>query len=651
MEVRRLHDILLEQLQHPLPDAIAAKKGGQWRTYSTQEVAHIADAVSRAFIKLGFKKGDRVALVSNNRPEWNFIDLGAVQIGLIVVPMYANSIAKDYEYIIQHSESRILFCAGGEIWQKVKSILPSCSSLEKVYLFDPEPDGEYWENFLKIGKADATDLQPYRDAVKPDDWATFLYTSGTTGNPKGVILTHYNIVSNVLTIRNINLLPRHPQGKPLRALSFLPLNHSFERMVFYTYLSMGISIYYAESLDTIGENLKEVCPNVFTSVPRLIEKVYERIMSTARSLTGIKKKLFFWALGLVENYEPEIANNYSLFYRLQLSLARALVFKKWKQALGGNIQLIVTGAAALPKHLARIFWGAGIPIMEGYGLTETSPVISVNTFDAYRIGSVGKPIPGVEVRIELLEGYAEGEGEIVVRGPNVMVGYYKNPEATAEVLKEGWLYTGDVGKLDAEGFLYITDRKKELFKTAGGKYIAPQPIESALKSSLYIEQAMVIGEYRKFPAALIVPSFPQVEKWAQERQIQFSSREDLVRHPKLIELIQQEVDQINQQFSQYERIKKFILLSKEWTIEGGELTPTLKLKRRVILSQYKGAIDALLLPEWRKLFNIGIETVVILGIWVGMGYILDNYASTKPFGIIFGAFVGVGHILWRIIQL
>jgi len=590
MQIRTLPDILQAQLAHPRPDAIAGKKGGQWRTYSTQEVAQIADTVSRALLKLGLQKGDRVALVSPNRPEWNFVDLGAIQLGLVVVPMYANSIASDYEYILNHSESRVLFCSGGEVWQKVQSILPNCPNLKKVYVFDPEAGAPSWEEFLRLAEGDTTDLRPYREAVKPEDWATFLYTSGTTGTPKGVILTHHNIVSNILTVRSLNLIPRSTTER-LRALSFLPLNHSFERMVFYTYLAMDIGVYYAESLDTIAQNLKEVKPHVFTSVPRLLEKVYERIMATGQTLTGLKRKLFFWAMGLVEDYDPE--KSYPLGYRIQLNLARALVFKKWKEALGGQVSLIVTGAAALPRHLARIFWGAGIPIMEGYGLTETSPVISVNTFDAHRIGSVGRPIPGVEVRIEPLEGYTEGEGEIVVKGPNVMVGYYKNPEATAEVLKEGWFYTGDVGKLDKDGFLYITDRKKELFKTAGGKYIAPQPIESALKSSLYIEQAMVIGEFRKFPAALLVPSFPHLEKWAHENGISFQGREDLVRHPKVVELIQSEVDRINQQFSQYERVKKFILLTKEWTIEGGELTPTLKLKRRVLLSRYKDAIEAL----------------------------------------------------------
>lgn len=590
MEIRTLPDILQAQLASPRPDAIAGKQRGQWRTYSTQEVARIADTVSRAFLKLGLQKGDRVALVSPNRPEWNFVDLGAIQLGLVVVPLYANSVASDYEYILNHSESRVLFCSGGDVWQKIQSILPNCPGLEKVYVFDPEPGVASWEEFLRLAEGDTTDICPYREAVKPEDWATFLYTSGTTGTPKGVILTHHNIVSNILTVRSLNLIPRSSTDR-LRALSFLPLNHSFERMVFYTYLAMDIGVYYAESLDTIAQNLKEVRPHVFTSVPRLLEKVYERIMATGQTLTGLKRKLFFWAMGLVEDYDPE--KSYPLGYQIQLSLARALIFKKWKEALGGQVSLIVTGAAALPRHLARIFWGAGIPIMEGYGLTETSPVISVNTFDAHRIGSVGQPISGVEVRIEPLEGYTEGEGEIVVKGPNVMVGYYKNPEATAEVLKEGWFYTGDVGKLDKDGFLYITDRKKELFKTAGGKYIAPQPIESALKSSLYIEQAMVIGEFRKFPAALLVPSFAHLEKWAHEKGISFQGREDLVRHPKVVELIQSEVDRINQQFSQYERVKKFILLPKEWTIEGGELTPTLKLKRRVLLSWYKEAIEAL----------------------------------------------------------
>ncbi|MCS7297133.1 MAG: long-chain fatty acid--CoA ligase [Bacteroidia bacterium] len=590
MEIRRLHDLLAEQLSKGgRPDAIAAKKGGRWQTYSTQEVAHLADVVSRALLKFGLQKGDRIALVSPNCPEWNFVDLGAVQIGIVVVPLYANAIATDYEYIIQHSESRLLFCSGGEVWEKVKSILPRCPTIEKVYVFDPEPDATSWKDFLAIGKGDATDLTPYKENVKPEDWATFLYTSGTTGVPKGVILTHHNIVSNVLAVRELNLMPRG--SEPLRALSFLPLNHSFERMVFYTYLSMGIGIYYAESLDTIRDNLLEVKPHVFTSVPRLLEKMYERIIATGQTLTGIKRVLFFWALDLVKAYDPE--KSYPLSYRIQLWLARALVFRKWKEALGGNVQLIVTGAAALPKHLAHTFWGAGFFIMEGYGLTETSPVISVNTFDAYRLGSVGKPIPNVEVRIEPLEGYTEGEGEIIVRGPNVMQGYYKNPEATAEVLQDGWLRTGDVGKIDQDGFLYITDRKKELFKTAGGKYIAPQPIESALKSSIYIEQAMVVGEYRKFPAALLVPAFPALEKWAQEKGISFASREELIHHPQVIELIDSEINRINQQFSQFERVKKFILLPKEWTIEGGELTPTLKLKRRVILAQYQKAIDAL----------------------------------------------------------
>ncbi|MCX8112338.1 MAG: long-chain fatty acid--CoA ligase [Bacteroidia bacterium] len=590
MEIRRLHDILAEQLRKGgRPDAIAGKKNGQWRTYSTQEVAQLADKVSRSLLKLGIRKGDRIALVSPNRPEWNFLDLGAIQIGAVVVPMYANSIAKDYEYIIQHSESRLLFCSGGDIWQKIASILPACQTLERVYVFDPEPGVESWEAFLKLSEGDTTDLAPYKEAIQPEDWATFLYTSGTTGTPKGVILTHQNIVSNVLAVSSLNLIPR--RSEPIRALSFLPLNHSFERMVFYTYLAMGIGVYYAESLDTIRDNLQEVKPHVFTSVPRLLEKMYERILTTGQSLTGFKKRLFFWALNLVKDYDPE--KSYPLGYSIELALARALVFKKWKEALGGNIELIVTGAAALPKHLAHTFWGAGISVMEGYGLTETSPVISVNTFDARRLGSVGKPIPGVEVRIEPLEGYNPGEGEIVVRGPNVMVGYYKNPESTAEVLKEGWFHTGDVGKLDEDGFLYITDRKKELFKTAGGKYIAPQPIESALKSSLYIEQAMVVGEYKKFPAVLLVPAFPALEKWAQENGIRFASREELVHHPRVVELIQQEVNRINAQFSQFEQVKKFILLTKEWTIEGGELTPTLKLKRRVILSQYKDAIEAL----------------------------------------------------------
>lgn len=594
MTIHVLPDILKEALEkYPRPDCIAAKVHSKWVTYSTEEVARKSQTVARALLHLGLKKGDRIALVSPNRPEWNFVDLGAVSIGVITVPLYANSIPKDYEYVINHAECRLVFCSGGEIYQKVKSILPKCPSVERVYVFDAEEEVEPFDQFLALGETHAIDLTPYTQAIQPEDWATFLYTSGTTGVPKGVILTHHNIVSNVLTVRSLNLIPKATAGEPLRALSFLPLNHSFERMVFYTYLAMNIGIYYAESLDTIAANLREVRPHVFTSVPRLLEKVYERIMATGQTLTGLKRKLFFWAMDLVKDYDPEKAAEYPWTYKLQLGLARKLVFSKWREALGGNVGVIVTGASALPRHLARIFWGAGIPIMEGYGLTETSPVISVNTFDAYRIGTVGRPIPGVQVRIEPLEGYPEGEGEIVVKGPNIMVGYYKNPEATAEVLKDGWFYTGDVGRLDKDGFLMITDRKKEVFKTAGGKYIAPQPIENMLKSSLYIEQAMVIGEYRKFPAALLVPNFPMLEKWAREHNITVTNREALVHHPEIIALIQREVDAVNENFSQYERIKKFILLTKEWSIEGGELTPTLKLKRRVLLEQYKDAIEAL----------------------------------------------------------
>jgi len=594
MAIQILPDLLKEALEkHPRPDCIAGKQHGKWVTYSTEDVFRKAQTVAQALLHLGLKKGDRIALVSPNRPEWNFVDLGAVSIGVITVPLYANSIAKDYEYIINHAECRLVFCSGGEIYQKIQSILPNCPSVEKVYVFDPEEGAETFESFLALGEAHPVDITPHTQSLKPEDWATFLYTSGTTGTPKGVILTHHNIVSNVLTVRSLNLIPRSTGAERLRALSFLPLNHSFERMVFYTYLAMDIGVYYAESLDTIAANLREVRPHVFTSVPRLLEKVYERIMATGQTLTGLKRKLFFWAMDLVKDYDPEKAEGYPWTYKLQLGLARKLVFSKWREALGGNVGVIVTGASALPKHLARIFWGAGIPIMEGYGLTETSPVISVNTFDAFRVGTVGRPIPGVEVRIEPLEGYPEGEGEIVVKGPNVMVGYYKNPEATAEVLKDGWFYTGDIGRLDKDGFLSITDRKKEMFKTAGGKYIAPQPIENKLKSSLYIEQAMVIGEYRKFPAALLVPNFPNLERWARERGIPVTSREALVHHPEVIALIQSEVDKVNEDFSQYERVKKFILLTKEWSIEGGELTPTLKLKRRVLLERYKDAIEAL----------------------------------------------------------
>ena len=590
-EITKLFDVLEYQLNNfPKSDCISAKENGQWKQYSTQDVKKIVDNVSLSLIKLGLKKDDKVALISPNCPEWNFIDLGTIQIGCQLVPLYPTSTASDFQYTINHSESKVIFVYGKEHYDKIQKIRSELPSVQEIYSIQKIEGVKHFSEFLELGKNDNPDIiKPYRDAVQPTDIVTIVYTSGTTGVPKGVMLSHHNVVSNITTV--VKLLP---VNNSMKALSFLPLNHIFERIVFYVYMYVGVSIYYAESLDTIRDNLQEVKPHFFTTVPRLLEKVYDKIVLTGTGLKGLKKQLFFWALNLGLKYDFEKENDF--LYMFQLGIARKLVFSKWRAALGGNIVAIVSGASALQERLARVFWAAGIPVLEGYGQTETSPVVSVNTLEPIkgcRFGTVGKVIPGVEVKILQEPGYREGEGEILVKGPNVMQGYYKNPEATRETIEpDGWLHTGDIGML-VDGFLKITDRKKELFKTSGGKYIAPQKIENLIKASLYIEQVMVVGPERKFPAALIVPTFANLKEWCHLHNINVSSNEEMIKNPKVIQKIQEEVDKANEQLAQYEKIKKFVLLSKEWTIDSGELTPSMKLKRRVITENYKDLIESM----------------------------------------------------------
>ncbi len=590
-EISRLFDVLDYQLANfPKSDSISAKENGKWRNYSTQEIKKIVDNVSLSLLKLGLKKDDKVALISPNCPEWNFIDLGTLQLGCQLVPLYPTSTASDFQYTINHSESKIIFVFGQEHYDKIQKIRADLPQVQEIYSIKKLDGVKHFSEFLELGKNDNPDiLKPYKDAVQPSDIATIVYTSGTTGVPKGVMLSHDNVVSNIVT--SVKLLP---VNNTMKALSFLPLNHIFERMVFFVYMYVGVSIYYAESLDTIRDNLQEVKPHFFTTVPRLLEKVYDKIVLTGTGLKGIKKSLFFWALNLGLKYDFEKENDW--WYMFQLGIARKLVFSKWRAALGGNIVAIVSGASALQERLARVFWGAGIPVLEGYGQTETSPVVSVGTLDpvkGFRFGTVGRPIPGVEVKILQEPGYREGEGEILVKGPNVMQGYYKNPEATRETIEpDGWLHTGDIGMI-VDGFIKITDRKKELFKTSGGKYIAPQYIENLIKSSLYIEQVMVVGAEKKFPGALIVPTFANLQEWCKLHNISVSSNEEMIKHPKVIQKIQEEVDKVNENLAQYEKIKKFVLLPKEWTVDSGELTPSMKLKRRVISENYKELIESL----------------------------------------------------------
>jgi long-chain acyl-CoA synthetase len=581
METERLFDIPYRQLsKFPKQDAFTMKINGSWVKTSTQEFINRACKLAEGLIALGVQPGDRIGLISPNRLEWNIVDIAIQQAGAINVPIYPTISRSDYRFIFNDAQIKLCFIAGQEILEKVAPLKEELPFFKHIYSFDKIKDCDHWTELEYMGKDEfSNEMKRRMDAVKSEDLVSLIYTSGTTGNPKGVMLTHKNIISNVLACE-----PRIPADHNSRALSFLPACHIYERMLQYLYMYIGTSIYYAESLETIGENIREVKPHIFTAVPRLLEKVFDKIIAKGEELTGIKKKLFFWAVGLAEEYEIE---GKSGWYNFQLKIANKLIFSKWREALGGNVNAIASGSAALQERLARIFMAAQIPVMEGYGLTETSPVVSVNSMKhGVCFGTVGTVIDGVQVKI------AE-DGEILVKGPNVMIGYYNNPQATAEVMDtEGWFHTGDIGEFVKGKFLKITDRKKEMFKTSGGKYIAPQVIENRLKASRFIEQVVVIGENRKFPAALIVPSFDFVKEWAKRKGINYgATNADLVQNKDVIKRIEQEVASFNQEFGSFEQIKKIKLLPKELSIEGGELTPTLKLKRKVINQMYASLIE------------------------------------------------------------
>jgi long-chain acyl-CoA synthetase len=590
MESKRLFDALANHVvNNPNQQFLSAKEGiagqKQWRHYTFQEVQALSNSVSQLLIQQGLQKDDKIAIIAENRPEWNFTDIGAMQIGVIPVPMYPNISENDYAFIFNDAAIQYAFVGSAEIYEKVKNLYAKVPSLKGIYSFDALDTIQALYSILphEINEAE---INKRKEKVCSDDLATIIYTSGTTGNPKGVMLTHKNIVSNIDGVRQVT--PFDP-GK--RTLSFLPLCHSFERMVFYAYLSFGMHVHYAENLETIGENLKEIKPFTFTTVPRLLEKVYEKIMAKGVELSGFKKKLFYWAIDLGLQYK--IGGSNGLWYSFQLNIARKLVFSKWREALGGEVDFIVTGAAAMQPRLITLFSAAGIQVIEGYGLTETSPVLCVNRIEEEGrcIGTVGMPIPGVEIKM------AE-DGEILAKGKNVMKGYYNRPDLTAEVLSaDGWFHTGDIGvwlKHNGKSFLKITDRKKELFKTAGGKYIAPQVIENKMKECPFIEQMMVVGgDDKKFIAALIVPSFLQLGAWAKEQDLILDNNNALISHPKTIAFIEQEVEKLNPNFGHWEQIKKIKLLSEEWSVETGELTPTMKPKRKVIYEKYAKEIEAI----------------------------------------------------------
>lgn len=576
----RLFDIAYYQLENfPQETMFSTKIDGKWVSTSTEEFIEKANLVSRGLIALGVEPGEKVALVSGNRVEWNIMDIGIQQIGAIGVPVYPNISTKDYKYIFGDAGIKVCITGDEELYNKISSIKEDLPLLTKIYCFDKVGGVKHWSEIInEASKVDLSEVKKRSDAIKHEDLATMIYTSGTTGNPKGVMLSHKNILSNVY-----GSLPRIPGDANSRCLTFLPVCHVYERMLHYLYMQVGFSIHFAESLDTIGENIKEVKPHVFTAVPRLIEKVYEKIISKGDELSGIKRALFFWAVSVGEEYEQ---TGKSGWYYFKLKIARKLIFSKWQEALGGEVLAIASGAAALQPRLARIFLAAEIPILEGYGLTETSPVISVNCKkNGIKFGTVGTLLDNVEVK------FAD-DGEIIVRGPNVMMGYYNQPEKTKEVLTEdGWFHTGDIGEMVDGKFLKITDRKKEIFKTSGGKYIIPQMMENKFKESRFIEQIMVIGEGRKHPAALVIPSYDFLREWANRKEIKVGDgNKALIEHPEVIARIGEEIDQYNELFGQFERIKKFELLAEEFSVEKGEITPTLKFKRKKILELHNDLV-------------------------------------------------------------
>jgi len=587
MEIKRLFDYLETQnAENPgqpfLSSKISTPTGKVWKDYTFKDTQEYANRMSQLLINLGVQRDDKIAIIAANRPEWNFTDLGCLQIGAVDVPMYPTISEKDYEFIFNDATIKYAFVGDETIYKKVKPLVGRVNSLIDIYTFDKIDGAKNFEESLPK-QFDLAEIEKRKAVVTEDDLATIIYTSGTTGNPKGVMLTHKNIVSNIKSVKEVT-----PFMAGQKSLSFLPLCHSFERITFYAYLSKAIHIHYAETLETIAENLKEVQPYCFTTVPRLLEKVYERIMEKGNALEGFKRKLFFWSIDLGLKYE--LGKDLGPWYKFQLGIARKLVFSKWQEALGGHVQFIVTGAAPMQPRLIKLFSAAGVIVLEGYGLTETSPVLCANRIEEHErvIGTVGMPIPNVTIKL------AE-DGEILAKGPNIMKGYYNRPDLTAEVIdSEGWFHTGDIGEWVDGKFLKITDRKKELFKTSGGKYIAPQVIENKMKESRYIEQIMVVGESQKFVSALIVPSFLNLRDWAKENGLSVAdNNKQVVDNAKIKELINAEIERLNKDFGKWEQIKKFVLLSDEWTIEGGELTPTLKLKRKAVLERNKSHVAEL----------------------------------------------------------
>lgn len=586
MEAARIFDLLdrLSEKYGFKDDILAEKQDGKWIKHSSAEYVEKAYMLSYGLLALGLKTGDKIATVSNNRPEWNYLDMAMSQLGIVHVPIYPTISSNDFTYVLRHAEPKLLVVSDKSLLNKVKPIAKEISEIQDVFTFNPVDGERNWKEIYELGKKNESgfkeELQKIKDSVKPNDLATLIYTSGTTGNPKGVMLSHNNILSNVQGISQVFHF-----GSEDRALSFLPVSHIFERTIDYYFQYVGVSIYYAENLGTIAENLGEIKPTVFITVPRVIERVYDKIIGKGKDLKGIKKQLFFWAVNLGLKFDFDRTKDW--LYQFKLKVAGKLIFSKWREAVGGRIKIIVTGGAAIQPRLLKVFSAAGIPLVEGYGMTETSPVIAANDKDAgkVKIGTVGPVFPGVQVKLS-------DDGEIMVKGPTVMMGYYKEPDLTRETIEDdGWLHTGDVGTFVDDIYLKITDRKKEIFKLSSGKYVAPQAIENKFKESFFIEQVYVFGENQKFASALIGPNFPFLHNWCSRHNVKFRDNEELIKIKEVIQRYQREVNELNKHLGQTEQVKRFRLVHEDWSPQAGELSPTLKLKRRFLFEKYKDIIE------------------------------------------------------------
>ena len=583
-KITRVFDCIeYQKNNYPQDKSLVYKEKNNWKSYSSQDFITISNNVSRSLLKLGLKPNDKVAIiVPVNQPKWHFLDIGILQIGAQNVPLYATLSEKDYQYVLNHSDSKYCFIAGDDIYEKVKKVLDK-TQLKEVFRIDRQSDIG-WESFLKLGKDETSQakVEELKKSIKPKDLATIIYTSGTTGTPKGVMLSHHNIVENIkATADRLNI-----EGPGKKTISYLPVSHVFERTAGYYSQMMGFSTYFAESIELLGDNIREVRPSMMAVVPRLLEKIFDKIVDKGSNLTGLKKRLFFWALALGEKYEPYEKNG--SWYHFKLKIARKLIFVKWQEALGNNLEFMISGSAPLQPRLIKVFTAAGIPVYEGYGMTESSPGATLNDLrnNSLKIGTVGKALKGIEIKIA-------DDGEILMKGHCIMQGYYKRDDLTAETIKNGYLHSGDIGEIDSEGFLKITDRKKEIFKTSGGKYIAPTVIESQLKKSRFIEQVMVIGEAQKMPAALIQINFEYVNEWIKRKGYKVNNLQD---SKELRNRIQQEIDVCNKDFGKWEQIKKFEITKEEWTATSGHLTPTLKMKRKIILEKHKNL--------YNKIYNL-----------------------------------------------